>query len=52
MLEKPECLRAFYEGLDTIDAIMVAAEYSHGKRAGVVSDNGFRLSGKMPNCHP
>ena len=33
MLGKPECLRAFYEELDTIDAVMVAAEYGHGKRA-------------------
>jgi hypothetical protein len=30
MFEKPECLRAFYEELNTIDAVMVAAEYGHG----------------------
>jgi DNA ligase-1 len=31
------------EELDTIDAIIVAAEYGHGKRAGVISDYTFAV---------
>jgi DNA ligase 1 len=32
------------EELDTIDAVIVAAEYGHGKRAGVISDYTFAVS--------
>ncbi len=31
------------EELDTIDAVIVAAEYGHGKRAGVISDYTFAV---------
>jgi len=31
------------EELDTIDAVIVAAEYGHGKRAGVISDYTFAI---------
>lgn len=31
------------EGLDTIDAVVVAAEYGHGKRAGLLSDLVFAV---------
>lgn len=32
------------EELDTVDAVIVAAEYGHGKRAGVISDYTFAVS--------
>src|SRR5205807_2938836 len=31
------------EELDTVDAVIVAAEYGHGKRAGVISDYTFAV---------
>ena len=31
------------EELDTVDAVVVAAEYGHGKRAGVISDYTFAV---------
>ena len=34
------------EELDTIDAVIVAAEYGHGKRAGVISDYTFAVKGR------
>ena len=34
------------EELDTIDAVIVAAEYGHGKRAGVISDYTFAVRGR------
>ena len=33
------------EELDTLDAVIVAAEYGHGKRAGVISDYTFAVRG-------
>ena len=34
------------EELDTIDTVIVAAEYGHGKRAGVISDYTFAVRGR------
>ena len=34
------------EELDTIDAVIVAAEYGHGKRVGVISDYTFAVRGE------
>ena len=41
---------AFYEGLDSIDGVIIAAEYGHGRRAGVNSDYGFTVS--AAKCQP